>query len=102
MTDNPLGESVTARRAILDPGTEIDDPITPVFTYASARRGVADEAVIVDDSPVSVSAARRAISAPISFEPDEALGSTRQLPKVTGAVSARPAVKGQRLRRGLF
>ncbi|WP_341729542.1 hypothetical protein [Brooklawnia sp.] len=93
---------MTARRAILDPGTEFDDTIAAAFAESSARRGVTEGPSIVDDAPVSVAAARRAISAPINFEPDDALVGTRQLPKITATVSANTAVKGQRLRRGLF
>ncbi len=93
---------MTARRAILDPGTESDELIAPAFSRSAPRRGIIGEASEAEDSPISVAAARRAISAPISFEPDDAIVSTRKLPKVSDKSSKTSPAKSRRLRRGLF
>ncbi|WIY82794.1 hypothetical protein [Propionimicrobium sp. PCR01-08-3] len=92
---------MTARRASLDLDTDFDDPTIFASVRTGARRGLIEDADIIDESPVTVFAARRAIAAPISFEPDEELSSTRPLPKITSA-SPKSTGKSPRLRRGLF
>ena len=69
---------MSARRALTEP-MEVGFAVE----VACARRATPSPA-LVDDTLSSVrSSSRRAIAAPLSFEPDEPLDSTRPLPKVT-------------------
>ena len=73
---------MSARRALLDPVVDATDSIQ----QSCARRAMPTPPLeLVDDTLLSVSAARatRAIDAPLSFEPDEPLTSTRQLAAIT-------------------
>ncbi|MDO5678681.1 MAG: hypothetical protein Q4G35_14385, partial [Propionibacteriaceae bacterium] len=92
---------MVARRALLETEPAIDDPSLIAFQRSSARRGLVEEPF--EDALVSVDSApaRRAISMPVSFEPDEPLTSTRRLPKI---VDAKPLTvrRSLRLRRGLL
>ncbi len=92
---------MAAPRALLETEPVLDDPTLVAFQHAGARRAIIED--LADDALYSVTTtpARRAISMPISFEPDEPLTSTRPLPKITDVkpVAARSSL---RLRRGLL
>ncbi|MGI5951532.1 MAG: hypothetical protein ACOX61_06770 [Brooklawnia sp.] len=88
-----------ARRALLDSeSADFTDPALNTFQQGARRAHAAD---IDIDALYSVSAyaARRAVSAPISFEPEEPLTSTRELPKISVDQPAQPS---RRLKRGLL
>lgn len=95
---------MSARRALLEPVDSASE-VTDVIPQSCARRAMpAPRLELVDDTLLSVSAARRAklaIDAPIGFEPDEPLTSTRKLAAIS---TAKPKSRGlhSRLQRGLM
>ena len=87
---------MSARRALTEP-MEVGFAVE----VACARRATPSPA-LVDDTLSSVrSSSRRAIAAPLSFEPDEPLDSTRTLPRVTVG-GPQPRRSTSRLQRSLL
>ena len=95
---------MAARRALLENDSlALDDLADMVARHSTARRALGDSQNAALLGVGSEAAARRAIAAPISFDPDEPLITTRPLPRITVetplAAAARPSI---RLRRGLL
>lgn len=76
---------MAARRAVVETKSSFHDTSITALQHVSARRAAIEEVIV--DSPISVATAQRAIAAPISFEPDEALSITRPLPKITASAT---------------
>lgn len=92
---------MAARRAILESETPaLNTAGLAAFQHTAARRAVVEGDTV---AALSSTGARRALSASVSFDPDEPLTATRRLPRITAAkLDAPPVRDSARLRRGLL